>query len=180
MSKLETVLAARARELASKVAKVGWFETAVYPDGKPVAEVAMIHEHGAPGAKIPARPFFKPVISENKEAWKANLASGVRAVMAGKIDADSMFEQIGALAAGQVRAKLASGDFLKLSPITLMLRKWKDADPGLKIGGRMVGAAAASVAAGDDYSLSGMRNQPLHDTGYMISTLTNIVAGRDK
>lgn len=154
MSKLETVLAARVRELADKVAKVGWFESARYTEegqNISVAEVAVIHEHGAPGAGIPARPFFAPTIAENSAMWTDKLASGARAVMAGKISAESMLEQVGALAAGQVRKTISEIREPALAESTLDQRRR------------------------DGYS-----DQPLNRTGYMIATLTNVVTERDK
>jgi len=153
-------------------AKVGWFESAKYPDGKPVAEVAIIQEFGAPAASIPARPIFRPVIDEHRDEWAEKLQSGARAVMRGAIDAESVLDQVGGLVAGQIRSHLGSGDFAPLSPITLMLRKWKDEDPSLRVSGAIVGAAAQAVAEGEEGS---SRTQPLHDSGYMISTLTHNV-----
>lgn len=165
----------RLKGFDNRVAKVGWMESAIYPNGKQVAEVALIQEMGAPGASIPARPFLRPTVDDNKAEWERKFAAGVNAVMRDRISAEQVLEQMGLLAAGQMRAKLGSGDFLKLSPITLMLRKWRDADSSLKVTGKTVGAAAAAVAAGEDYSLPGMRDQPLNDTGYMIATLTSAV-----
>lgn len=154
-------------------AKVGWFESAKYPDGGPqVAEVAIIHEFGAPAASIPARPIFRPVIDANRDMWAQKLRDGAKAVMRGSVTADQVLDQVGGLAAGQIRAHLGSGDFAPLSPITLMLRKWKDEDPSLRITGSTVGAAAHAV---EDGEVGSSRTQPLHDSGYMISTLTHNV-----
>lgn len=175
MSGFAKVLEERLKGFENRVAQVGWLETAQYPSGKNVAEVAVIQELGAPGASIPARPFVQPTVDENRDDWSKKFESGARAVLRGAIEPEQVLEQMGGLAAGKMRAKLGSGDFLPLSPITLMLRKWKDADPGLQVGGRLVGAAAAAVAAGEDYSLPGLRSQPLNDTGYMIASLTNSV-----
>ena len=41
------VIAARLKELDGKVAKAGWFTSARYPDGTPIAEIAAIQEFGA-------------------------------------------------------------------------------------------------------------------------------------
>lgn len=185
MSKMAAELAKRLKGFEGKVAQVGWFESAKYPNNGPqVAEVAIIHEFGAPAASIPARPIFRPVIDKNRAMWAEKLGSGARAVMHGNASAEQVLEQVGSLAAGQLRTHLGSGDFQPLSPTTLMLRKWKDkAKAGgklLKVTGATVGAAAAAVADGEDYSLAGDRSQPLHDTGYMISTLVNLVGPEPK
>ena len=50
--------------------QIGFFPTSRYPQekGRPVAEIAVHHEFGAPNAKIPARPFMRPAIRKmNKE-----------------------------------------------------------------------------------------------------------------
>lgn len=178
MSKMAAELAKRLKGFEGKVAQVGWFESAKYPNNGPqVAEVAIIHEFGAPAASIPARPIFRPVIDKNREMWAEKLRSGAQAVMRGAIDADQVLEAVGSLAAGQIRAHLGAGDFAPLSPITLMLRKWKDEDPSFRVNGTMVGAAAQAVAEGEQGS---SRTQPLHDSGYMIATLTNLVGSEPK
>ncbi len=172
----QTELEKRMKGFENKVAKVGWLETAKYPDGKPVAEVALIHELGAPAAGIPARPFIKKTINAKRVEWTEQFKQGVQAVMRGAIDADQVLEIMGQKTAGDVRATLASGDFLKLSPITLMLRKWRDEDPNFKVNGAMVGAAAQAVKEGE---VGSSRTQPLHDTGYMIATLTSVTGATE-
>lgn len=170
---MEEELAKRLEGFNGRQAKVGWFESAEYPNGEKVASVAMIHEHGAPGANIPPRPFIRPTFKAQKAKWTEDLEKGAKAVMRGAITAENVLEIVGLKAAGDLRATLGSGAFKALSPVTLMLRKWSDADPNFKKNGTTVGAAAAAVAAGEDYSTP--RTQPLHDTGYMIATCTSVV-----
>jgi hypothetical protein len=165
-------LAKRLAAFEGRQAKVGWFETARYPDGKQVAEVAIIQEMGAPGASIPARPFIRPTVEAKREEWTEQFIKGAKAVVRGAVTAEQVLEIMGQKAAGDIRTVLASGDFLKLSPITLMLRKWKDEDSSFKVNGTMVGAAAQAVKEGEEGS---SRTQPLHDTGLMIATLTSVV-----
>jgi len=50
---------------------VGFFSTARYPDGTPVAQVALQNEYGfeSPGgAQIPARPFFRQALESVEDA----------------------------------------------------------------------------------------------------------------
>jgi len=54
--------------------KVGFLSGSTYPDGTPVAEVAAIHNFGAPAANIPARPFFSNMVAEEKPKWGAAIA----------------------------------------------------------------------------------------------------------
>jgi hypothetical protein len=157
---------------ADRVAKVGWFPSAQYKDGTPVAYVATIQENGSPANGIPPRPFIRPTIADRKAAWVKVMADGVRAVIKGNADANDVLEGVGLQASADIGVTLASGDFTKLSDITLMLRKMRDADPSLVVTGRVVGEAAARVAAGEEGS---SRTQALHDSGLLISTLTSIV-----
>ncbi len=127
-------------------AKVGWFESAKYPDGTPVATVAMIHEFGAPGANIPARPFMRPTIADKGPEWNENIAKGIRAVLAGRTTADNVLTQVGMQAAGHIRQAISQV--------------------------RSPALAASTIAQRER---NGRTDQPLHDTGLMIATLTSIV-----
>ena len=60
--KLKATLA-KAEQARNKRVKVGFFSTAKYQDGTPVANVAAIQEFGAPEAGIPERPFFRQSIA---------------------------------------------------------------------------------------------------------------------
>lgn len=59
--------------LAEKTLKVGFFESARYDTGIPVAQVAQFQEFGT--RKIPPRPFMRGAIHENKDKWVDFLAS---------------------------------------------------------------------------------------------------------
>lgn len=60
-----------------KKVRVGFLEGATYPDGTPVATVAAIQEFGS--QTIPARPFFREMISEKKDGWGASLGNLLKA-----------------------------------------------------------------------------------------------------
>lgn len=174
LAKLEAKLAEMANNLSEfdgQVAKVGWFESAQYEDGTPVAFVATIQEFGAPAARIPPRPFFRPTIDEKSQEWVDSVAKGARAVAAGRLSATQVLEAVGQKAAGDVRYTISRVNSPALSPVTLLLRKWRR--EGKRITGKTVGAAAAAVAAGAD--VSGVPSDPLRDSGYMLATLTSVV-----
>jgi hypothetical protein len=172
-AKLETV----AKGFDGRVAKVGWFPAAKYKDGTPVAYVASIQENGVSSQKIPARPFIRPTVADRKAKWVEVMASGAKAVVKGRATADDVLDGVGLQAEGDIGVTLASGKFDPLSPITLMLRKMRDDDPGLVVTGKVVGEAAARVAAGEEGS---DRTQPLHDSGLLLSTLTHQVGDDEK
>jgi hypothetical protein len=48
-------LEAATKSLNGAQARVGWFASAVYEGGQPVAGVAAVHEYGSPEKKIPPR-----------------------------------------------------------------------------------------------------------------------------
>ncbi len=175
-AKVNARLAAIAKGFEGRVAKVGWFPSAQYRDGTPVAYIAAIQEFGASNNKIPARPFIRPTIANRKGKWALIMKDGVIAVVKGRATAEQVFEGVGLQAAADIGVTLASGNFEDLSKITLMLRKMRDDDPSLVVTGKVVAEAAARVAAGEDGS---DRTQPLHDTGLMIATLTHQVEGTE-
>lgn len=143
-------IAEQIAELQSKVAKVGWFESAIYPDGPHVATVVLIHELGAPEAHIPPRPFIKPTIDKQGDEWSKNIEQGTKAVLDGKITAESMLEIVGQKAAGDIRRTISEIREPELAESTLAQRRR------------------------DGYS-----DQPLNRTGYMITTCTNVVGDKE-
>lgn len=149
MSKLEKELAKRLVGFENKVAKVGWFPTAIYPEnegGLHVAEVAIIQELGAPAANIPPRPFIMPTINEKGKEWASSIEKGARAVMRGATTVDNVLQIVGAKAAGDIRKTISEVRTPPLAPSTLAKR------------------------AADGYT-----DQPLNRTGLMIATCTNVV-----
>lgn len=82
--------------------QVGWFETARYSAGKPVAFVASVHEYGYTPKNIPPRPFMRPAYAANAEKWTKMAAGGFKAAIAGAIDLGDALEQIGGVAAGDI------------------------------------------------------------------------------
>lgn len=172
LSRIKARLEQVPKSFAGKEAQMGWFPGARYENGTPVAYVATIQENGAPEAGVPARPFLKPTIEQRQAEWTALLASGVRAVVAGKATAEMVFEGVGLQMVGDVKQQIASNAVAPLSPTTLVLRKWRR--EGKRISGKTVGQAASAYA--DDPSIiNGVPDDPLQDTGLMITTLNNAV-----
>lgn len=67
-------LAKKLAEIATQLKKpgtlrVGFLDGATYPDGTPVAEIAAIHNFGAPRAGIPRRPFFTNMVKKESPEW---------------------------------------------------------------------------------------------------------------
>lgn len=140
-------------QLNRKRAKVGWFESAKYPDGTPVAYVAAIQEYGSPAQGIPPRPHKRLTVEKNEQAWKATIASGAKAVLKGIATGASVMEAIGLKAAGDWRKAIATLKEPALKESTVAARKYKRADK----------------------KTTGNLTKPLVDTGTMLNTLTNVV-----
>lgn len=114
-------LAAALEELAKKVSKtatlrVGFLENATYPDGTPVAMVAMIQDFGAPGAGIPPRPFFRNMVAAKSAGWPAALAANLKAK---NYDVTAALDLVGEGIEGQLRQSITDTNSPPLSPKTV-------------------------------------------------------------
>lgn len=137
-------------EMRTKQVRVGWFDTAKYEDGTPVAYVATVQEFGSPKQNIPARPFMRPTVAENKQGWIKQLGQGGKLVFAGKLQYSQMIGQFGMQAAGQVAETIASVTTPALGASTLRARASRNAS----------GQAS---------------NKPLVDTGLLIQSVSSQV-----
>lgn len=94
--------------------------------GGPISNSALayIHEHGAPEANIPARPFMAPGIANAKEKITAGLKKAADMAAAGRPEAaERAFHAVGLAAQAAIRAKITSGPFVPLKPATLAARR---------------------------------------------------------
>lgn len=135
-------------QIGKKQVRIGFPENATYPDGTKVAYVATIQEFGA--GPIPPRPFLRPTIAEQREAWKKTLQRGYKAVVNDSISLEDMLAQFGMLAAGQVKMTISQLSSPPLSPSTIRSRQSKKKTQGVSV-------------------------KPLVDTGYLISQVSSEV-----
>lgn len=131
--------------------KVGWLESNQYPDGTPVAYVAIIQEMGSPKNGIPPRPFFRPTIAAKSNTWRNQFKSGCKAILAGNETASTVMEKVVAGAAGDVRKTISTIRAPELSVATIQRR----------------------------LSRNNTSAKPLIDTGHLLKTLTYSV-GNEK
>lgn len=114
----------RVRGLKHARVKVGVVGSAAREeeDGTTLAEIAAIHEFGAPAAGIPERSFLRstfrnPQKLEQLRKLQARLA---RDLIAGKIDVARAMGLLGAWGAGAVKATITrDGEFAPLKPSTI-------------------------------------------------------------
>lgn len=155
------------RNLQGKKISCGFFEESQYENNIKVAQVAFNNEFGT--ATIPPRPFFRPCISKNKKKWLASLRRGVSAVENNRINAENMLNQIGLMMQTDLMESIVNVNEPPLSPITLMLRKWKNAGILENVTRRDVWEALRAVKRGEDYSSA--PSKPLQDTGKMLMSV---------
>lgn len=150
-------LAIAVGDLDGLVGKVGFFDTAKYADGTPVAYVASIHEFGAAEQGIPPRPFFRPTIAERSAEWTKQFGQGARAVAKGTFTASQVMDAVGLGAAGDVAKTIAGITTPPLKDATIAARRRRYANP--KLGKKTKGNLA----------------KPLVDTAVMVNSVTHIV-----
>jgi hypothetical protein len=159
------------KDLAEKIGtagtlRVGFLDGATYPDGTPVAEVAAIQNYGAPGASIPARPFFTNMIEAKSPTWGQSLAN------IAKNNGFDMKKTLGLMGEGiskQLQASIINTNAPPLSPVTLMLRQMRSDNPNLVVTAATVGEADARVKAGK--SSAGVSTKVLNDTGHLLRSV---------
>lgn len=105
------------KDLGTSQAKVGWFETAAYADGTPVAYVATIHEFGTD--KIPARPFMRPAVAQYGPEWVRLIGDAAKAVLLGQVSARAALEMVALKAAGDVGKSITAVSSPPLAPATV-------------------------------------------------------------
>ena len=119
------------KELNRRKVRVGFFATARYPDGTPVAYVAAIQELGYPEGNIPSRPFFRNAIKTGEEKWIKNMARLVRSATRGNITGDQALERMGSHIAGEVQQSIADGSYDDLEAATLAARQSRKRTKGV-------------------------------------------------
>lgn len=171
LDKIKATLERVPEEFDGMVAQIGFPSGINYEDGTPVAYVATIQEFGAPEVRIPPRPFMRPTVKAKKKEWSKIIAQGVPRVVLGKMSAFDVLDLVGIKASADIQTTIAGVYSPPLSPITVLLRKWKK--EGRKITGRTVGEASRAIGNGVD---PGSDNKPLNASGLMVASVRNAVA----
>jgi len=133
--------------------KVGWFDSAVYPNGTKVALIAAQNEFGNPNKKIPPRPFFRSTIKEKQTEWKEKLSKISTSILEQKINIDQGVSSFALVVEGDIKEKITNikEPALKESTIKARKRKMKD--------GKTVGNLT----------------KPLVETAHMLNTVTHVI-----
>ena len=130
--------------------EAGFFESAKYADGTPVAYIAAIQEFGYPEGNIPSRPFFRNAIKANEQKWGEAAKRLIVSAIEGKISESQALEQLGAMIKGDIQESIIDGDFESLKQSTLDARQSRK-------------------------RTAGVANKPLIDTGHMMRSVDYVV-----
>lgn len=133
--------------------RVGWFPSAVYEGGQPVAGVAQVQEFGSPSRGIPPRPFFRSTAAEKQGDWRNTVEHLARAAAQGKLAPAQVIEGVSLAAEGHVRETITKITSPPLKQATVDARRRRLTNGGV--------GAQASIA------------KPLVDTGILLTTLTS-------
>lgn len=160
-TKLAGVIRAMADAGQFTEVSVGFLDGATYPDGTPVAQVAAWNNFGAPGAGIPARPFFTQMVQENGPHWGEAFAGALKMAEG---DTDKALALMGVKIAGQLRDAIEAANVAANSPVTdLLFQRFPK-------GGQTfadVQQARADVAAGE----TAPAKKPLVWTSHMLNSV---------
>lgn len=106
---------------------VGWLKGFKYSDkyNTPIAHVACIQEYGAPEKNIPPRPFMRPTSAEHLKEWQKLFAHFIK-----KQPISEVFEKLGLVVSGQIKAMIASiwEPPLKIATVKARIRRYRTKD----------------------------------------------------
>lgn len=115
------------RQLSTKVVKVGFFEHSKYPDGTPIAGVAVVQGYGSVQRGIPARPFFRPALDDNRQKHIDGTAVAFRRAVKGTQTIDQGLEQLGSVVASDVQQAITNVFNPPLAASTIQARRRRNA-----------------------------------------------------
>ena len=173
LARIQYKLEAIPKEFDGMVAQVGIPQGPRYAadrGGQTVATIAAIQEFGAPGAGIPARPFIIPTAKKERSKWSKIIATGIKKVIKGNATVFDVLNVVGIQAAADMRNTIKEISSPELSPVTVLLRKWRNA--GRQIDASVVDQARSAISRGVD---PGSDNKPLNDKGVLLFSINNAV-----
>ena len=86
-------------------------------DGTDICDVAIYNEFGTD--TIPARPFMRDSIDENRDKINAFFAGQVKDICSGKTDAQTALKKLGIFHVGNVQQIIRDGNFEPNAPSTI-------------------------------------------------------------
>ena len=83
------------------------------------AELAAIHEYGAPRANIPERSFLRATADAKRQEWLALMERGLRLAVAGRLSVKASLSLVGEQAVADIRTRIRSHIPPPLQPATV-------------------------------------------------------------
>ena len=114
-------------------------------DGLTMAELAAIHEFGAPRANVPERSFLRATADEKQREWLTLLERALTQAVRGRLDVETALQIIAQRAVADVQAKIRSNIPPELAPETV---RRKGSTVALIDSGRLLQSISASVVRG--------------------------------
>ena len=176
-SPLAVKLQAFVKDMADYKVQVGWFPTAKYPNGTPVAYIASIQVFGAPSRGIPARDFIRPTIAAKQGEWSQQLRYYASLIVKGQMDTRTALEGVAIVARGDIDKALATLRDPPLSKLTVYIRKFVK-DGGVVDSYTKVAELREQMQKEEKegtLDLSGVSDDPLEFSGLMRATLSYTV-----
>jgi hypothetical protein len=151
-------------------------------DAGPVTNAALgyIHEFGAPGSNIPARPFLIPGVRKSVNQYLPHLKGAAAAALDGK-DSRAQQELVAAGIAAEIGAKneMHTGNFVPLKPSTIRARLRGRGAKSRRAGEeRYLELVKQGISPADAQAAAGIR--PLIDTGQLSNAITSVVREVDR
>lgn len=142
------------KELDEWVVKVGYFNTAHYPDGTPVAYVAAIQNLGYAAGGIPPRATMQPAMMANKELYAKLVQRAFQNAINGAPITQGL-EALGEFAAGNVKQAITELRSPELKAVTVAARARRHSrgiasDKPLVDSGQMLQATTYAVERSDE------------------------------
>lgn len=150
MAAILKALKAPGREIHLKVGVVGPDATSPHDSesGLTNAELAMIHEFGAPGAGIPERSFIRSTMDAGRSEYLNVLMPKVlRAVLDRRISIYQAFELVGQRMSADVKKRITAGESIP-PPLAEETVKRKGSSRSLVDTGRLVASITYAVVLG--------------------------------
>lgn len=164
-------------KLVSKEILVGIPEAQASRDDEPVTNAALgyIHEFGAPGANIPARPWLIPGVRKGSDEYMPHLRGAAGGALDGRPDVvDKELGSAGLLAAQSAKREMAMGDFVPLKPATIAARRRSRGTASRrKSEEQYLELVRNGMSPADAQAATGIR--PLINTRQMFNAVTSVV-----
>ena len=146
--------------LTNKSVAVGWFEKSKYEDGTQVAGIAAQNEFGNPRKSIPARPFVRPAIAENRKKWEKLLSLGGKKIVKNELTINNVLDLLGHQVEGDIKESIKQVYSPALAESTVLRRIAKN-------------KKLSSIKGRINEPSLGLVTKPLIDTGIMFNTVTH-------